>query len=67
MLFSKRLRGLTSEERRKYDKCAYVHVAGGSGVLLTARFPAARRPQQLHNVTTALEAMQKAGLNLQVC
>ena len=44
-----------------------VHVAGGSGVMLTARFPAARRPQQLHNVTTALEAMQKAGLSLQVC
>ena len=35
-------------------------------MLLASRFPAVRRPQQLHNVALALATMQKAGLSLQV-
>ena len=45
---------------------AILHLAGSCGVLSAARFPAARRPQQLHNVALALEAMQTAGLSLKV-
>ena len=43
-----------------------LRLAGQHNVLPASRFPAVRRPQQLHNVALALNAMQKAGLSLQV-
>jgi hypothetical protein len=40
--------------------------AGSSDVLHSVRFPATRRPDQLHNVSLALAAMQRSGMTLEV-
>ncbi|DBB17480.1 TPA: hypothetical protein ACH3X3_014500 [Trebouxia sp. C0006] len=40
-------------------------LTGQQNVMPASRFPAVRRPQQLHNVALALNTMQKAGLNVQ--
>ena len=45
----------------------FVFLTGQQNVMPASRFPAVRRPQQLHNVALALNTMQKAGLNVQVC
>jgi len=52
--------------------CAFAQhficfLTGQQNVMPASRFPAVRRPQQLHNVALALNTMQKAGLNVQVC
>ena len=54
------------------DSCAFAQhlvwfLIGQQNVMPASRFPAVRRPQQLHNVALALNTMQKAGLNVQVC
>ena len=54
------------------DSCAFAQcfmysLTGQQNVMPASRFPAVRRPQQLHNVALALNTMQKAGLNVQVC
>ncbi|KAA6419435.1 MAG: abnormal spindle-like microcephaly-associated protein [Trebouxia sp. A1-2] len=41
-------------------------LTGQQNVMPASRFPAARRPQQLHNVALALNTMQKAGLSVQL-
>ncbi len=48
--------------------CSAFHlfVTGQQNLMPASRFPALRRPQQLHNVALALNTMQKAGLNVQV-
>lgn len=53
------------------DSCALAQhfnccLTGQQNVMPASRFPAARRPQQLHNVALALNTMQKAGLSVQV-
>jgi len=54
------------------DSCEFAQhfmcfSIGQQNVMPASRFPAVRRPQQLHNVALALNTMQKAGLNVQVC
>ena len=58
--------------RQSGDSCAFAQhlvcfLTGQQNVMPVSRFPAVRRPQQLHNVALALNTMQKSGLNLQVC